>query len=76
MKYLILLGVLGLLWAYFSRRNAPGNDNPPANERPPERMVTCAQCGVHLPISDGITDADGRYYCSEAHRRSGRRTEA
>lgn len=33
-----------------------------------ERMVTCARCGLHLPESDSVS-ADGRFYCSEAHRR-------
>lgn len=76
MKYLILLGVIALLWAYFSWRNEPESSSPPASERPPERMVTCAQCGLNLPISDGIADADGCYYCSEAHRRLGGRKES
>ncbi|MBI1174501.1 MAG: hypothetical protein GC139_04445 [Sideroxydans sp.] len=34
-----------------------------------EDMVRCAYCGVHLPKSEGIL-ADGRHYCSEAHRRA------
>lgn len=33
-----------------------------------ERMVTCARCGLNLPESDSLS-ADGRFYCSEAHRR-------
>lgn len=40
-------------------------------KQPPERtedMVRCAQCGVHLPRSESIL-ADGKYYCSDAHRR-------
>jgi uncharacterized protein len=31
-------------------------------------MVGCSQCGVHLPISEAL-EADGRYFCSEDHRR-------
>lgn len=35
-----------------------------------ERMVNCAYCGVHLPVSDGI-ESQGRHYCNEEHRRLG-----
>ncbi|ADE12860.1 PP0621 family protein [Sideroxydans lithotrophicus] len=35
---------------------------------PPEEMVRCAQCGVHLPKSESIM-AGGDYYCSDEHRR-------
>lgn len=33
----------------------------------PERMVQCAQCGLHLPASEGRF-AKGKVYCSDAHR--------
>lgn len=32
-----------------------------------EDMVRCAHCGVHLPKHECIL-ADGKCYCSEAHR--------
>lgn len=35
-----------------------------------ERMLECAHCGVHVPESEGVSEA-GRFYCSEAHRRLG-----
>jgi uncharacterized protein len=31
-------------------------------------MVDCGQCGVHLPLSEAI-QSQGRYFCSEEHRR-------
>jgi uncharacterized protein len=31
-------------------------------------MVRCAQCGVHLPRSEGVA-AGGDFFCSEEHRR-------
>lgn len=37
---------------------------PPAHED----MVRCAQCGVHLPKSEGILSR-GEFYCSDEHRR-------
>lgn len=39
--------------------------------RPMENMVQCAHCGVHLPEKNAIS-AQGRYYCSEQHRRESR----
>lgn len=70
MSKLILLLILGLL-AYLvfkgitraSRSNR--KDAPP---RSPERMVVCAQCGVHLPESEAL-ESEGRNFCSEEHRR-------
>lgn len=73
MKYLVLLAVL--LIAYLLWRNArvergPGRhrgEKPPAN---PLEMVSCAQCGVHLPKPEAIAGPDGRFYCSQEHRLS------
>ncbi|QDF98745.1 hypothetical protein CJ010_20510 [Azoarcus sp. DD4] len=47
-----------------------GQGKAPAGEGAMERMVECAHCGVHVPESEGVSDA-GRFYCSEAHRRLG-----
>jgi uncharacterized protein len=33
-------------------------------------MVRCAQCGVHLPRSEGFL-SQGNYFCSDEHRRLG-----
>jgi uncharacterized protein len=32
-------------------------------------MKPCAYCGVHVPVSQGVS-ADGRFFCSEEHRRT------
>ena len=37
----------------------------------PQVMVACAHCGVHLPKSDAAWDAQGRSFCSAAHRLAG-----
>jgi len=74
MKYLVLFAVL--LVAYLLWRNAridrgPGRKRgapPPAG---PLEMVSCAQCGVHLPRPEAIAGADGRLYCSQEHRLRG-----
>jgi uncharacterized protein len=71
MKYLILFAFLGALWWVWSKRNASGDNAP--TKRPaqtPEKMVTCAHCGVYFPESDGLVE-EGLAYCCEAHRVAG-----
>lgn len=71
MKYLLLFALLGVLWWAWKKRNESQsrNDSAPL-DRPPEKMVTCAHCGVHLPESDALLDG-GRAYCNAAHRDAG-----
>lgn len=38
--------------------------------KPAESMKACARCGVNVPSSEAL-EADGRYYCSDEHRRLG-----
>lgn len=33
-----------------------------------ERMVRCDHCGVHIPVSEALSDASGAQFCSEDHR--------
>lgn len=68
MKFLLLLALAGVVWWAWSTRSA-GRPREPQLRRPPapEKMVTCARCGVHLPESEAVL-ANGRIYCCEAHR--------
>lgn len=73
MKYLVLIAiVLVVIWFMRSgRRDAPG---PNRDERqrplaPPEDMVRCDVCSLHLPRADALPGPDGHWYCSEDHRR-------
>ena len=73
MSKLILLLIFGAL-AYFlfknlKRRSRSRNTVDP-DSRTPERMVACASCGVHLPVSEAV-ESSGRHYCCEEHRRMG-----
>ena len=77
MKYLLLLLVVGVvLWSMLSRQRVPPRDGtrapsaPPAT--PPQAMVACAHCGLHLPAADAVLDGT-RIYCSQAHRALGPR---
>jgi uncharacterized protein len=80
MKLLVILLVLMLLvWLLFgsARRRGLGawRDRAAAPGPGPtaEDMVACAHCGVHLPASLALR-ADGRSYCSDAHREAGPRS--
>jgi uncharacterized protein len=75
MKYLLMFAFLGVVWWIWSKRNASGDVQSPARpDRPAEKMVTCAHCGVYLPESDGLLDGD-RVYCCEAHRAAAQSVE-
>jgi uncharacterized protein len=74
-KYLLwaLLLYLGWRW-YLSKKEAPKADStaaaPPAPETPDtaEKMVACAFCGIHLPLSESVAGSGALHYCSDAHR--------
>lgn len=75
-KLLILVGaVLAVVWLFVGRRR--GEQRPPAPPQPgpakPQAMLACAHCGVHLPQADVVAGADGKPYCSDAHRLAGPR---
>jgi uncharacterized protein len=79
-KYLLVLLVVGfVLWSMATRSR--GSAPPPVDKRrtppsppvtPPQAMVACAHCGLHLPAVDAVLDGS-RIYCSPAHRALGPR---
>lgn len=73
LKWLIYIFLGYLVYLYWQRRQlpraTPGRKTGAA--RSVERMVACSQCGVHLPESESLRDADDRAYCCEEHRRLG-----
>jgi len=60
---IIIALVYWLLTSYRRKSNKP--------EAPPKAqdMVSCANCGVHLPKSESQF-VDGKYYCCAAHSRA------
>lgn len=74
----ILLALLLLAWLLFGSTRRRGRDarrdGKGASAAAPavEDMVACAHCGVHLPASL-VLHAQGRSYCSTAHRDAGPR---
>ncbi len=75
MKYLLLLAVLGVIWWLLTKRaQTPSEPSARVRNLPPEKMFTCAYCGVHFPESDVISDGDDVYCCVE-HRQARRSKE-
>ena len=81
MKYLLVIVVLVVAWMMGAKGRGKAAPPPSRRHRPGdgaarEQMLACAQCGVHLPQSEAVTDAAGRPFCSEAHRLAGPRGPA
>lgn len=77
MKYLLVLAVLLVavqVWRHKRGTEVRTQDRPapPApgtrTPAPPNAMVTCRHCGLHLPHSEAVRGALGPY-CGEEHRR-------
>lgn len=89
MKYLLVLLVVAVgAWVFVSRRRGPGG-KPPLSKSAPEKasadpkpgepkalpanIIACVHCGLHLPQAEAQVDAQGRFFCTEAHRLAGPR---
>ena len=76
MKYLVLFAVLAviyMLWKHQraqerAERDGQRRTGPGAPQASPQEMVRCAACDLHLPRADAVADAQGRAFCSPAHR--------
>jgi uncharacterized protein len=80
MKYLLVLIVVVLgLWLLLRQRGGARPSAPPAAAKPPAgtagpaAMVACAHCDLRLPQAEAQFDAQGRPFCSDAHRLAGPR---
>lgn len=72
MKYLVLLLVLAVVYAVWRSQNrpsAPPARKAPAPLPPPQDMVACQHCGLHLPRSEALTHGKHHYCCAEHQRR-------
>lgn len=74
MKYLLIIVVIGLVFFLLGfkgarpqvRQKAPAPPKP-SGPKPPQDMVACAQCGLHLPGSEALPGRGGMF-CSAEHR--------
>jgi uncharacterized protein len=75
MKYLVIVLVIVLvLWLARTGGRARKQKDAqakaeatPAKPVAPHQMVSCARCGVHLPIDEALPGPGG-HYCCDAHR--------
>ena len=73
MKYLVLLAVLAvayLLWRNNRLARPPREPAKPPAVAPPQDMVSCDLCGLHLPRPDAVSGSGGTLYCCQEHRQS------
>ncbi|MDR6888422.1 MULTISPECIES: PP0621 family protein [Variovorax] len=84
MKYLLVLAVLWVaIWLWRKNRREEMRDaqrekaaraqRQPAAPAPPQAMLRCAHCGLHLPASDALGGPGDAVYCSAAHREAAER---
>ena len=80
MKYLIVLALLAYLYFTWRKQRRPGRGGGttapgagPASGagHPPQEMVRCDHCGLHLPRNESLTDGRGKVFCCNQHREQG-----
>jgi uncharacterized protein len=67
MKYLVLLALLAVVYAFVRGQRAPSVKQASRRAAAPQNMVACAHCGLHVPQGEALSK-DGRSYCCAAHR--------
>lgn len=72
--FLVLLAAVWWIRGALARFGRGADEAPPARRRPaaPEHMLECTHCGVIVPESEGVREAE-RFYCCAEHRRAGPR---
>lgn len=64
---LALVVALVLWWKHSQRGRREAPPPPAAGPIPPEAMLRCAECGLHLPSSQALPGRGG-VFCSAEHR--------
>lgn len=75
MKYLLVIAVVAIFYLYWKKQRTPLQPPPAASPalKPPQQMLACVHCGLHLPERDALHDEQQRPYCCEAHKTAGPR---
>lgn len=69
---LIALALLALIWLWRSwRQDKPASKSPQTpSAAPPQEMVRCTLCALHLPAADAVAGNKGSYCCAEHRQRA------
>ena len=71
MKYLLVVVLaLAVFWLWQHNRKVEkqaAQKAPPRRQLPAVEIVECRVCGIHLPLSEAVSDPRGSY-CCDAHR--------
>jgi uncharacterized protein len=68
---LLVAAVFAVIWFMRGARLSQQRDGPPARGAappPPQDMVECPVCRVHLPRTDALPGPGGQLYCCAEHR--------
>ena len=75
---ILILVFIGIWWARGALRRFKAQNalRRKASGKPvaAERMLECRECGVIVPESEGVRAGED-FYCCDAHRRAGQRTD-
>jgi len=67
-KLIMLIAVFATAWWLLKRYLRGLREDAPPPVVPPEDMVCCARCGIHLPRSESVL-RDDRHFCGTEHAR-------
>jgi uncharacterized protein len=71
-KYLVLIAVVFVvIWLMRGTRRMEGDGaaRRPSAPPPPQDMVECPVCHVHLPRAEALAGPGGQVYCCAEHSR-------
>jgi len=68
--FVLLALAVYIAWKWLQRASVTQGVQPKPRATSAQAMVSCAHCGLHVPQSDALA-VDGRYFCSDEHRRLG-----
>jgi uncharacterized protein len=78
-KFLLVIAVVFVVLSLMRgsrevRRSREAGHGRAAGPPPPQEMVECPVCHVHLPRTDALPGPDGQLYCSADHRQRANRS--
>jgi uncharacterized protein len=76
----LIIGCIVVAWLLHDKKSLKAPDTATAEKvrakssAGAETMIQCAHCGLHVPVSESVTNSAGVVFCSEEHRRLGVRS--